>query len=124
MDISKIIYWVSTLLMCGIFTYSAQMYFRNPEMVQGFFESFGYPGYIVIPLAIMKVLGIIAVLVKKPKFLMEWAYAGFFFDAVLALTAHMKAEDGGAMFSILAIIFIVVSRISYWMVYERPASTI
>lgn len=122
MNFNKIIYWISTLLMCGIFTFSAQMYFRNTKIVEGFFEGFGYPSYIVIPLAIMKVLGIVAVLVKKPKFLMEWAYAGFFFDAVLAFVAHQKAEDGGAMFSILAIVFILVSRLSYWNLYERKAN--
>lgn len=123
MNFGKIIYWLSTILMCGIFTFSAQMYFRNTDMVQGLFEGFGYPRYIVIPLAILKVLGIIAVLVKKPKFLMEWAYAGFFFDAVLAFVAHQKAGDGQSLFSILAIIFIVVSRISYWSEFERDIKT-
>ena len=119
MNIEKIIYWVSTILMCGIFAFSAQMYFRNTEMVQGFFEGFGYPTYIVIPLAIMKVLGIVAVLSKFSKLLMEWAYAGFFIDAVLALVAHRAANDGQELFSILAIIFIVVSRFMYWRIYER-----
>ena len=59
--------------------YSAQLYFFNTEMVQGFFKSFNYPSYIVIPLAIAKVLGIIAILFNKIKWLKEWAYAGLLF---------------------------------------------
>jgi len=118
MEINKVIYWVSTLIMCGVFAFSANMYFTNTEMVKGFFTSLGYPSYIVIPLAVLKVLGIIAVLTKQSKMLMEWAYAGFFFDAVLAYTAHRVAEDGGTMFSIIAMVSLVISRIFYSRVYR------
>lgn len=118
MDIKKIIYWVATVAMCGVFAFSAQMYFRNTEMVQGFFTHLGYPSYIVIPLAILKVLGIVAVLTRKSKMLTEWAYFGFLLDAILAFTAHQVAEDGGAMFSIIAIVSTIVSRIMYGMIYH------
>ena len=107
---SKIIYWVATAAMCGVFAFSAQMYLRNPEMVAGFFKMLNYPEYLVYPLAIAKVLGIIAILSNKSKVLSEWAYAGFFFDAVLAFTAHYAAQDGGSMFSIIAIAATVISR--------------
>ena len=72
-----------------------------------------YPSYLVYPLAVAKILGIIAVLSNKSKLLKEWAYAGFFFDAVLAATAHISAGDKGEMMSVAAIILIVVSRI-FW----------
>ena len=61
MKTQRIIYWIATLLVCGIFLYSAQMYFRNTEAVQGYFEHLNYPGYIVIPLAIAKIIAIIMV---------------------------------------------------------------
>ncbi len=115
-NIEKAIYWISTLVMCGIFTFSAQMYFRNPEMVQGFFRQLSYPEYLVIPLAILKVLGIIAVTTKLSKMLTEWAYAGFFLDAVLAYTAHHIA-GGGATFSIIAIVSTIISRYMYGRLY-------
>jgi len=104
--------------MCGVFAYSASMYFTKTEMVKGFFGSLGYPSYIVIPLAIAKVLGIIAVLTKQSKMLMEWAYAGFLIDAVLAFVAHQNAGDGGSMFSIIAIVSLIISRIFYSRVYR------
>lgn len=117
-DLNKIIYWISTIVMCGVFAFSASMYFTKTEMVRGFFDSLGYPSYIVIPLAIAKVLGIIAILTKQSKMLMEWAYAGFLIDAVLAFVAHQVADDGGSMFSIVAIVSLVFSRIFYSRVYR------
>ena len=110
MDIKKIAYWVATAAMCGIFLYSAQMYFTKYEMVKGFFSHLGFPTYIVYPLAIAKVLGVIAVLVDKPRFLAEWAYAGFFFDAVLATMAHHDAGHALGL-SLYAILLVILSRV-------------
>ncbi len=117
MKIEKIIYWAATAAMCGIFAYSASMYFTKTAMVEGFFDALGYPSYLVIPLAILKVLGIVAVLTKASKMLTEWAYAGFFLDAILAFTAHYVVHGGGYMFSIIAIVGTVVSRFMYGRLY-------
>ncbi len=115
-NIEKGIYWISTFVMCGIFTFSAQMYFRNPDMVKGFFKMLSYPEYLVIPLAILKVLGIIAVLTRLSKMLTEWAYAGFFLDAVLAFTAHYALGQSLTL-SGIAIASIIVSRYMYGRLY-------
>ena len=114
----KYLYWVATAVMCLIFAYSAQMYFRNTEMVEGFFKMLGYPSYIVIPLAILKVLGIIAVVSRKSKMLTEWAYAGFFLDAVLAFTAHFRL-DHSLTLSGIAILATVLSRFAYGQLYNK-----
>ncbi len=97
--------------MLAIFTFSAGMYIMNYEGVCSFFPKLGFPSWVVAPLAAAKILGIIAILTKKSQMLKEWAYAGFFFDAVLALGAHLNAGDGGYMMSGMAIIAIIVSRI-------------
>lgn len=78
-------------------------------MVRGFFEQLNYPTYIVIPLAIAKVLGVAMILFRKIKWLMEWAYAGMFFDMVLAFVAHQYADDGQYLLSLLGIGFLLVS---------------
>jgi len=109
MKIQKIIYWIATIITCGVFTFSAQMYFRNTAMVESFFEALNYPSYIVIPLAIVKVLGIVMVLWRGIPWLTEWAYAGFFFDAVLAFIAHNHANDGEYMFALAVLIFLPIS---------------
>lgn len=93
MHISKPAYWIATLLLCALMLYSAQMYFFNVEMVKGYFTHLGYPSYIVIPLAIAKVLGAIMILWRKSDWLTEWAYAGFFFDTSLAFFAHYLQKE-------------------------------
>ncbi len=118
MNWNKIIYWISTGLMCLIFIFSAIMYFMKYEMVKGFFEALGYPIYIIYPLAVAKLLGVVAVLSKKSKLLLEWAYAGFFFDAVLATAAHYFAGHGIGL-SALAILLVVVSRIFHHRLYSK-----
>lgn len=109
MKVQKISYWIATVITCGVFIFSAQMYFRNTAMVESYFEALQYPSYIVIPLAIAKVLGIAMVLWRGIPWLTEWAYAGLFFDAVLAFVAHIHADDGGYLFSLLVLIFLPIS---------------
>ena len=111
MDLEKLIYWISTLIACGIMIFSAQMYFLKTEMVEGFFQQLGYPSYLVIPLATLKVLGVIAIISRKSRMLKEWAYAGFFFDSVLAFSAHINVNDGQYLFSLIVMISTLVS---YW----------
>ncbi len=94
MDIEKIAYWIFTALLCGLFCFSAGMYFTNYEMVTGFFEALGFPTWLVYPLATVKILGVIAILSKQSKVLKEWAYAGFLFDLILATAAHHFAGHG------------------------------
>ena len=85
MNWNRIIYWGATGIMCAIFLFSAGMYLSNYEMVVGFYENLGFPSWMVYPSAIAKILGVIAILSKKSKLLEEWAYAGFFFDAAMAM---------------------------------------
>jgi len=106
----KIFYWVTTVGLCALMVYSAQMYFRNTEAIQNYFEHLQYPKYIVIPLAIAKLLGVLTILTNKVKWLKEWAYAGFFFDMVLASLAHHYAGDPVG-FSVYGILILIISYI-------------
>ena len=111
MKLTKTVYWISTVIFCCIFLFSATMYFTKYEMVKGFFQSLGYPIYLIYPLATAKVLGVIAIITKKSRLLKEWAYAGFFFDAVLAAAAHFHANDGGQWLALTAMLMLIISRI-------------
>ncbi len=111
MNTKKIAYWLVTILMCCLFLYSAQMYFFNTEMVKGFFEMLNFPTWVVIPLAILKVAGVIVVLTDFNSVLREWAYAGFFYDVVLATGAHYHAGDGLVGLSFYGIFLVLGSRL-------------
>ncbi len=115
---NKIIYWVATGFMSLVFLFSAGMYLLNYERAFGFFENLGFPTWLIYPLAILKILGIAAILTKKSTFLKEQAYAGFLFDALLALAAHTVVGDGEFMPSVIAILATVTS----W-IYDRKLFT-
>lgn len=110
MNTNKILYWIFTALMCTVFAFSATMYLTKYEMVVGFFENMGFPVWLIYPMAAAKILGILAVLIKPSKLLKEWAYAGFFFNAILATAAHHYAGDGILQMSTAAILFVILSR--------------
>jgi len=63
--------------MCSLFLFSANMYIKNTEMVKGYFEGLGFASWIVIPLAIVNIAGVIVFLIDAGKILKEWAYADF-----------------------------------------------
>jgi hypothetical protein len=107
MKISKVIYWITTGLLCAIMLYSASMYLTQYEMVKGFFETLNHPTYIIYPLATLKILGVIIILVRKSNWFTEWAYAGFFFNAILASAAHAHANHGiGLSYVVIPLILI------------------
>ncbi len=108
--INKIIYWIATIIFCGIMIFSATMYLTKYNMVKGFFIFLGYPTYLIYPLAIAKLLGVVAVVSRRVSLLKEWAYAGFFFDTIFAMAAHVLAKDGGYMMALIAMIMIVISK--------------
>jgi hypothetical protein len=107
----KIVYWIATGLLSAMMLMSAGMYIFNNAMVSELFQSLGYPVYIIYPFAVAKILGILVILTKKSTFLKELAYAGFFYDFLLAFSAHINAGDGGYVPSIVAMTLLIISYI-------------
>ena len=107
----RIIYYSSTGLLTALMLFSAGMYVLNHEMVAANFTNLGYPTYIIYPLALAKVLGLVAIWTKQSDTLKEWAYAGFFFDVVLAFSAHLMVSDGAFQAAMLGIVLVLAS---YW----------
>lgn len=108
---NQVIFRIALGLMTILMLFSAGMYFFNNDMICGAFTSLGYPTYLIYPLAIAKILGLVAIWTNKSKMLTEWAYAGFFFDFILALAAHLSIEDGGFALAAIGIILVVIARL-------------
>jgi uncharacterized membrane protein len=83
----------------------------NHEVFSKRFAALGYPTYLIYPLTIAKILGLIAIWSNQSKLLKEWAYAGFFFDFVLAFMAEAHAVDGEYVSSPLALMFLLTSYV-------------
>ncbi len=113
MNRNKIIHWVATGLLSAMMLMSAGMYFFNHAEVAQTFTSLGFPTYIIYPLAIAKILGIIAIWSRRSSVLKEWAYAGFCFDFLLAASAHLMVSDGQHWAAIGALVLLFASYFTY-----------
>lgn len=106
-----IIYRVITGLFSLHMLFTAVMYVFMHDMAEEMFESLGVSAAVIYPLAIAKVLGLIAIWTNKSRLLKELAYLGFAIDFILAAVTHIMAKDGGAIAAIIALIMLVVSYI-------------
>lgn len=79
-------------------------------MIANEFTKLGFPLYIIYPLAIAKIIGIIALWVIKCSGMKQWAYAGFFFNFILALSAHINIKDEKYLPAIIALVLLLTSN--------------
>ena len=105
----KILYWASTCILTLVMLFSVYNYFFNHQAIADFYINMGYPTYLIYPLAIAKLLGLVAIWGNFSRSLKEWAYAGFFFNTILAFFAHYMISDGQHMGAVIAIIAVLLS---------------
>lgn len=109
---NKIIYLVSTVLLTLLMGVSVGNYIFNHEMVSERITDLGFPTYLIYLMAIAKTLGLIAIWTKKNQTLKEWAYAGFFFNLVLAIIAHLGVGDGEFAPPLVGLVLLLASYFS------------
>lgn len=105
----RIIYYAVTGLFTAHMLMTVGVYIFNHEMVSEMFASLGFPSGLIYPLAIAKVLGLVAIWTNKSRLLKELAYAGFALDFIMAAGSHAMAGDGGAIAPIVALIIAGIS---------------
>ena len=113
MQSHKITFYISTGLLTALMLFSASMYFFNTAVIEAEFIKLGFPIYIVYPLGIAKILGLIVIWFINNSSLKEWAYAGFFFNITLAFSAHFLINDGEHMGAVIALALLTTSYIFY-----------
>ena len=109
----KVIHWIFTGLLAALMLMSAGMYLFNTEEIKGLFTGFGFPTWIVIPLAIAKILGVVMILTKFNKTITTFAYAGFLFNLLLAFAAHSAIRDGESGGAVIGLI-LWIGSFSMW----------
>lgn len=105
----KILFWITSGLFSLMMLASAGMYVFNYGEISEIFQKLGHPTHVIYPLAVFKLLGVIAILSRKSKTLLEWAYAGFFFDFLLAFAAHYSINDGEHYGALMAMVLLLSS---------------
>jgi len=89
----KDIHQITTITLFSLLILTGILYFVFYERLVAYFISYGYPIYLIYPLAIAKIVGSVVILITKNKFLKELAYAGFFFNFLLAFFAHVMIGE-------------------------------
>ena len=113
----NIIHKVVTAIFSFMILAGAAAYFINYEMASEMFVSLGVPTELVYPLAVAKILGVIAIWFIKTPIIKLLAYIGFALDFSMAIIAHLMAGDGGFYGPILPFMFLILS-----FVYDRKIS--
>jgi len=107
--IEKILYWIATLLMFALMLLAIVNYHLQYETMAGFFEKFGYPKYIVYPLAYLKLGALLAILTNRYRNLKDIAYGAYFINMIAATYAHLLAGDN----PVHAYVGLIVIPVSY-----------
>ncbi len=106
---NKIFYWILTGLICLWMTFQGVMFIIGPAGFHEMFSKLGFPGWLVLPLGIAKLLAVVAILSKKSKLLKDLAYAGLAIDFIVAFGSHLIAGDGQWPASLIASIILAGS---------------
>jgi hypothetical protein len=113
-------YWITTSAFCLMMAASGALYLTSI----GFKERFahlGFPSYFRVELALFKLAGVVVLLLPLPRFLKEWAFAGFFIVLLSAFVAHLASGDGlkKAMAPVSMAVLLTVSYMVFSMIGRK-----
>ena len=89
----QIPYWLATGIVVLLLVWASVMYVALPDVAAGFFAQFGYPAYLIYPLAALKFLALLVIILHRWNDLRDMAYAAYFLNMAMALTAHIVHGD-------------------------------
>jgi uncharacterized membrane protein len=102
---SSVRFWISHLLLLFFMVGSGIYYLVDTPAVAAIFTQLGYPTYTLYFNAAAKILGGLALVMPLPRFLKEFAYAGYLYIILLATQAVWMTMPGipWLMFGFIAI---------------------
>ncbi len=111
MKSTKIIYWVTTGIIC-LFSLSAiQM---NSKMAIEGSNHLMIPRYLSLEVSIGQLIGLVLLIVPAiPKRFKEWAYVGYGIMYLTAFNAHISVGDAIAPFGVMSLVFFALLVCSY-----------
>ncbi len=120
MKTTKIIYWVTTGIIC-LFSLSAiQM---NSQMAIDGTNHLLIPRYLGLEVSIGQLIGLVLLIVPAvPARVKEWAYVGFGIMYLTAFIAHMAIGDSFVPFGMMALLFFGLLLASYISFHKLQAA--
>jgi hypothetical protein len=120
MKTTKIVYWVSTSIICLFALSAVQM---NSEMAIEGSKHVLIPRYLSIEISIGQLIGLVLLIVPAiPKRFKEWAYVGFGIMYISALVAHLAVGDPFIPFGLMAVLFFGLLLCSYISFHKLEAA--
>ncbi len=116
----KITYWITTIIVALMMTYSAFAYLTQEVMTQAF-HHLGYPDYFRKELAIAKLIGVVCLLAPFTPRVKEWTYAGFTIIFISAFVAHTSSGDPAAAW-MAPVIFLALLAVSYITYHKKQTA--
>ena len=115
MKTTKIIYWVTTIIIVFTQGVGTAITFNSEESKLGF-QQLGYPEYFRVMLSVFKIVGALVLIIPffKGRY-KEWAYAGFAIDFIAAGVSIWATAGFGphVLFAVAFMGILVASYISY-----------
>lgn len=110
MKTTKIIYWVTTSIIC---LFASTAIFMNSEMAIEGTKHVGIPRWLGLEISIGQLIGLVLLIVPTiPARIKEWAYVGFGIMYLSAAVAHIAVKDP-LNNTVMAIVFFGLLLISY-----------
>ncbi|MEX0274575.1 MAG: DoxX family protein [Flavobacteriaceae bacterium] len=107
----KIAYWTFLGLFSLMILGSVWNYMFNFEATLNEFAKLGYPTHLVHPLVVCQIIGLVVLISNKGKWLIEWTYAGFFFNLAFAVMAHYMTKEGNGAAAVIGLIILFATYI-------------
>ena len=93
MKLKKIAYWLSTAIVLFLLSWAVGSYIVIHDTQAAFFTAFGYPTYLVYPLAALKLIAVLVIVTHKFNDLRDMVYAAYFLNMIVALVGHIIFGD-------------------------------
>lgn len=119
MKTTKIIYWVTTSIIC---LFASMAIFMNSDMAIDGTKKLGIPRWLGLEVSIGQLIGLVLLIVPMvPARIKEWAYVGFGIMYLTAFIAHIAVGDP-INNSIMAIVFFGLLLLSYTSFHKLQAA--
>ncbi|MFN5188976.1 MAG: DoxX family protein [Chitinophagia bacterium] len=121
MKTTKIIYWVTTSIIC---LFASSAIFMNSKMAIEGTTHLGIPRWLGLEVSIGQLIGLVLLIIPAvPARFKEWAYVGFGIMYITATVAHIAVGDPFSN-TVMAIIFFVLLLVSYTSYHKLQAAKV
>ncbi len=98
------LYWIAIGLFTLLFVSSIALTFGDLEGSYASYARLGFPAWSVYFNGFAKIFGLVALLTNKSRTLKDFAFAGFLYDLLLALSAHSVLREPDVLLPLFGLV--------------------